>query len=94
MAVTFLIFAAFFQVFDAGQVIGVGVLRGLKDTRQPMIYAAIAYWLVGLSASAGLAFGAGLGGVGIWAGLVVALAVAAALLIGRFVRLYERLALA
>lgn len=91
-AVTFLMFAALFQIFDAGQVIGIGILRGLKDTRWPMIYAAIAYWLVGLSASAGLAFGADLGGVGIWTGLVIALAVAAALLITRFVRLHEPLA--
>ncbi len=88
-AVTFLTFAALFQVFDAVQVIGMGILRGLKDTRVPMIYALIAYWGVGLSASAGLAFGAGLGGEGIWIGLIVALVVAAGLLIMRFVRLHR-----
>ncbi len=90
-AVTFLTFAAFFQVFDAGQVIAMGILRGLKDTKIPMVAAAIAYWLVGLSASAGLAFTAGLGGRGIWIGLIIALAVAAGLLIIRFFSLHRRL---
>ncbi|MGI9451030.1 MAG: MATE family efflux transporter, partial [Geminicoccaceae bacterium] len=80
-AATLLMMAAFFQVFDAGQVIGMGCLRGLKDTRTPMIYAAIGYWLIGLTSSAGLAFGFGFGGVGVWAGLIIALAVVAGLLI-------------
>lgn len=90
-AVIFLTYAAFFQVFDAGQVVAMGILRGLKDTRRPMIYAMIAYWLVGLPASAGLAFGAGLGGHGIWLGLLIALVVAACLLITRFIRLQRKL---
>jgi MATE family multidrug resistance protein len=94
LGVTFLTFAAFFQVFDAGQVIAMGILRGLKDTRWPMILAAIAYWLVGLSASAGLAFVAGLGGIGIWSGLILGLVAAASLLIARFFRLHRRLAMA
>ena len=91
-AVTFLTFAAFFQVFDACQVIAMCALRGLKDTRLPMIYAAIAYWLVGLTSSAGLAFAAGLGSHGIWIGLLCGLVAAAGLLILRFVRLHRRLA--
>lgn len=90
-AVTFLMFAAFFQVFDAVQVVAMGILRGMKDTRWPMIYAMIAYWLVGLSASYWLAFGAGLGGRGIWIGLLIALMVAACLLMTRFFRLHRRL---
>ncbi len=88
LGATFLMLIALFQIFDAAQVIGTGNLRGLKDTRIPMIYAFIAYWLVGLSASAGLAFGAGLGGLGIMIGLIIALAVAACLMVGRFLRLY------
>lgn len=92
LAVTFLTFAAFFQVFDAGQVIGMGILRGLKDTRWPMVFAIIAYWLVGLTSSAGLAFAAGLGGKGIWTGLILALVVASTLMITRFFRLQQRLA--
>lgn len=90
-AVSFLVLAALFQVFDAGQVIGLGCLRGVKDTRIPMAYAVIAYWLVGLSASAWLAFGLGLDGRGIWMGLIIALAVAATLFITRFVRLHAKL---
>ncbi len=90
-AATLLMMAALFQVFDAGQVVGMGCLRGLKDTRTPMIYAAIGYWLIGLTCSAGLAFGFGLGGIGVWAGLIVGLAVVAGLLITRFVYHHERL---
>ena len=76
-AVIFLAIAALFQLFDGGQVIGAGALRGLKDTRWPMVFAGLAYWGVGMSLALGLGFGAGLGGLGIWIGLAVALAVAA-----------------
>jgi MATE family multidrug resistance protein len=89
-AVTFLAVAALFQIFDGGQVIGAGALRGLKDTRWPMAFAAFAYWAIGGSLALGLAFGAGLGGLGVWIGLAVALAVAAALMIGRFLVLSQR----
>ncbi len=92
LATTFLVFAAFFQVFDGGQVISMGVLRGMKDTRWPMILAAVAYWLIGLPASLGLAFGIGLDGDGIWAGLIVGLIAAAGLLISRFLWLQRMIA--
>jgi MATE family multidrug resistance protein len=89
-AVLFLAVAALFQLFDGGQVIGAGALRGLKDTRWPMVFAGLAYWAVGMSLAVGLGFGLGLGGLGIWIGLAVALAVAAALMIGRFLILQRR----
>ncbi|MGH6897914.1 MAG: MATE family efflux transporter [Geminicoccaceae bacterium] len=89
-AVGFLAVAALFQLFDGGQVIGAGALRGLKDTRWPMVFAGLAYWVVGMSLAIGLGFGMGLGGLGIWSGLAVALAVAAALMIGRFIVLQRR----
>jgi MATE family multidrug resistance protein len=92
IAVTFLGIAALFQIFDGGQVIGAGALRGLKDTRWPMVFAAIAYWLIGMTMALGLGFGLGLGGVGIWLGLALALAVAAGLMIGRFLALQRRAA--
>jgi len=83
-AVTFLAVAALFQVFDGGQVIGMGALRGMKDTRSPMLIAAFAYWVVGIGLAVGLAFGVGLGALGVWIGLLAALMVAATLLVGRF----------
>jgi MATE family multidrug resistance protein len=91
-AVTFLAVAAVFQLVDGGQVIGAGALRGLKDTRWPMVFAVVAYWAVGMSLAVGLGFGLGLGGLGVWLALAIALAVAAALMIGRFLLLERRLA--
>lgn len=76
--------AALFQVVDAAQVMALGLLRGVRDTRAPMLMAALAYWGIGVPASFGLGFGAGLGGVGIWLGLAIGLAVAAVLLMWRF----------
>lgn len=86
MAVTFLSFAALFQIADGAQAVGSGMLRGLRDTRVPMIYAGIGYWCVGMPLGAGLAFWGGLKGVGIWIGLSSGLAVVGALLIGRWIR--------
>jgi multidrug resistance protein, MATE family len=93
-AVIFLAIAALFQLFDGGQVIGAGALRGLKDTRWPMVFAGLAYWVVGMSLAVGLGFGAGFGALGIWIALAVALAVAAVLMIGRFIVLQQRRAAA
>ena len=93
-AVTFLAVAALFQIFDGGQVIGAGALRGLKDTRWPMAIAGLAYWIVGIGLATGLGFGAGWGGLGIWIGLAAALAVAALLMVARFVRLQRHVAAA
>ncbi|WP_116082889.1 MATE family efflux transporter [Tropicimonas sp. IMCC34011] len=78
--------AALFQMADAAQVMALGFLRGMQDTRVPMIYATIAYWLVGLPASYILGFPLGLGAPGVWGGLVIGLAVAATLLMLRFWR--------
>ncbi len=86
LAVTFLGIAALFQIFDGGQVLGQHVLRGLKDTRVPMIIAGIGYWLIGLPLSAVLGFAVGLGGIGVWLGLAAGLAFAAVVLLWRFLR--------
>ncbi|MCO5082051.1 MAG: MATE family efflux transporter [Rhizobiaceae bacterium] len=85
-AVTFLAFAALFQVADGAQVVGAGMLRGLHDTTVPMVYAAIGYWGIGLTLGVLLAFQFGFGGVGIWLGLCAGLAVVAVLLIYRWTR--------
>jgi MATE family multidrug resistance protein len=74
--VTFLAMAALFQLVDFGQVMGLGMLRGVQDTRVPMVYAIASYWAVGLPVSYVLGFPLGLGGVGVWLGLSTGLALA------------------
>jgi MATE family multidrug resistance protein len=81
-----LMVAGLFQVVDGVQVIGAGALRGLKDTRVPMLFAGLGYWVLGLPFGAALAFGAGLGAIGIWFGLAFGLAVVAVLLVLRWSR--------
>ncbi len=83
-AVTFLFLAAIFQIADGAQAVGGGMLRGLHDTRVPMLFALAGYWGIGLPLGAGLAFKAGLGGVGIWIGLAGGLAVVALLMMARW----------
>ncbi len=82
--VGFLTIAAIFQVFDGLQATAAGALRGLKDTRTPMIVALVAYWIVGLSSGYLLAFQFGWQGTGLWWGLVLGLSTAALLLFWRF----------
>ncbi len=79
-----LVMAALFQAVDAAQVIHIGLLRGLHDTRVPMIMAGIAYWVVGMPCAWIFGFALDWGGEGIWFGLVVGLSVAAALMMRRF----------
>ena len=92
LAVSFLLFAALFQVVDGAQAVASGMLRGLHDTKIPMIYAAIGYWGIGLPLGVLLAFPFGFAGNGIWFGLFFGLAVVAALLLMRWLR-RERLGL-
>lgn len=68
-AVALLRVAAFFQLFDGMQVVATGALRGVGDTRVPMLAHLGGYWLVGLPVGAVLAFHSGLGAVGLWVGL-------------------------
>jgi len=79
-----LLMAALFQVVDATQVIHIGLLRGLQDTRVPMIMAGVAYWGIGMPCAWVFGFALDWGGEGIWFGLVVGLAAAAGLLMWRF----------
>jgi MATE family multidrug resistance protein len=92
LAVSFLLVAAFFQIFDGAQVVGAGMLRGLHDTRVPMLYAGLGYWLIAPLVGVGLGFGLGWKGLGIWAGLATGLAVVAVLMVARWMR-RERLGL-
>jgi len=84
IGVTLMALAALFQLVDAAQVMALGLLRGLHDTHVPMIHATVSYWLIGMPAGYAMGFLLGWGAVGIWLGLVVGLACAAALLMTRF----------
>jgi MATE family multidrug resistance protein len=92
LAVSFLRVAAAFQLVDGAQVIGAGMLRGLHDTRWPLLFALVGYWVVGLGIGAWLAFARDWKGVGIWVGLASGLAVVAALMLARWL-LRDRLGL-
>jgi multidrug resistance protein, MATE family len=92
LATLFLVFAAIFQLADGAQVTGAGMLRGLHDTRVPMLIAALGYWGVGLPLGIVLAFPLGYQGAGIWVGLAVGLGVVAVLMTARWL-MRERLGL-
>ena len=85
LAVSFLAVAAAFQIVDGAQVIAAGMLRGLHDTRVPMLFALVGYWVVGLGSGVWLAFSRDWGGVGIWTGLAAGLAFVALLMLARWV---------
>jgi MATE family multidrug resistance protein len=76
-----LLVAAVFQLFDGLQIVTTGVLRGLGDTRTPMITNLAAHWLFGLPVGYWLCFGAGYGVIGLWVGLSVGLILAGAVLL-------------
>ena len=92
LAVSFLRVAAAFQLVDGAQVIGAGMLRGLHDTRWPLIFALVGYWVVGLGIGAWLAFARDWQGIGIWIGLAAGLAAVAVLMLARWL-MRERLGL-
>ena len=92
LAATLLLVGATFFVTDGLQSIMAGSLRGMKDTRIPLMFAAVSYWLIGFPAAWGLAFPAHLGAVGVWIGLSLGTLVYATLLVLRFFRLAHRLA--
>jgi MATE family multidrug resistance protein len=78
--VSLLLVAAVFQLFDGTQVVLTGVLRGIGDTRTPMISNLIAHWFVGLPLGAVLCFGMGWDITGLWLGLSIGLISVAAVL--------------
>ena len=65
--------AAAFQLFDGTQAVTTGVLRGIGDTRTPMIMNVIGHWVLGLPVGYILCFGSGWGVIGLWIGLSVGL---------------------
>ena len=90
IAATLIPIAGIFQIFDGGQAVGAGVLRGIGDTRAPLIAMLSGYWLLGLPISVWLGFRTGLRGVGLWYGFVVSLAVVAVFLLLRIRVLFGR----
>jgi MATE family multidrug resistance protein len=90
LAATLLAFGSTFFVVDGVQTIAAGALRGLNDTRVPLLFAAVSFWAVGFATSYTLAFPAGLKAIGVWIGFTVGLAVYAALLMWRFNALTRR----
>jgi len=79
-AVQYLIVAAAFQLVDGVQAVAAGALRGLQDTRMPMVIAIGGYWLIGFVIAIWLGFATPLEGIGVWIGLAAGLTAVAILL--------------
>ncbi|WP_245508913.1 MATE family efflux transporter [Bradyrhizobium nanningense] len=93
LAAKLILVGASFFVTEAARGAAAGSLRGLKDTRVPLLLAGIAYWPIGFSLSYVLSFKVGLGVIGIWIGLSIGTTAYAGLLVLRFQLLANRLAL-
>ncbi len=87
LATSMLSIAALSQILDGVQTTVAGTLRGLKDTRMPMLLSFLAFWGVGLTSGYLLGFHFGFGGVGLWLGQLLGVAMSAGLFIWRFQRL-------
>jgi MATE family multidrug resistance protein len=85
LASSLLFFAALFQFSDGLQVSSSGALRGLKDTKVPMVVTAVSYWLVGFPIGYYLAEYQEYGVNGYWIGMIFGLSTAAILLLRRWV---------
>lgn len=83
LTATLLIFAAVFQLSDGAQVVLIGLLRGLQDTRVPMYINAFSYWIVAAPIGYYLAKQPSVGAPGLWVGLIVGLSLASLLLAWR-----------
>jgi MATE family multidrug resistance protein len=73
-----------FFIADGIQTVTNGVLRGLNDTRVPLLFSGISFWGIGFTTCYALGLLGGWGAVGVWIGLSLALAVYAGLLVWRF----------
>lgn len=84
LAVQYMAVAAAFQLFDGAQAVGAGMLRGLQDTRVPMLIAIFGYWVPGVCTALWLGLFTPMGGLGVWIGLLTGLVFVAALLLWRW----------
>ena len=85
--------AAIFQIFDGIQGVSTGALRGLGETRVPMLANLIGYWFLGLPLGLTLCFVFHWGIYGLWIGLLAALIVIATTLLMRWNRDSTRITL-
>ena len=85
-----LLLAGIFQISDATQVIGAGLLRGIKDVKIPTYLVAIAYWVIGLPSGYLFAFTFKMGAAGMWLGFIVGLTMAGVFLSVRFLRMVKK----
>ncbi len=91
LATSMLNIAAISQILDGVQTTAAGALRGLQDTRVPMLLSFLAFWGIGLTCGYLLGFRLGFGGVGLWLGQLIGVSVAAGLFVWRFQRLMSSL---
>ncbi|MCW3463100.1 MATE family efflux transporter [Chitinophaga nivalis] len=84
IAAHLLLIAAFFQLFDGTQVVGLGILRGLGDVKVPTLITLVAYWVLGIPLAYLLGIRLEYGVQGIWWALLLGLLVASILLFMRF----------
>ncbi|HEX8485534.1 MATE family efflux transporter [Sphingomonas sp.] len=84
LAIDYLAVAAAFQLVDGAQAVAAGLLRGLQDTRVPMLVSLFGYWVVGFGTAVLLAFRFDLAGLGVWIGLATGLAAVTVLLLWRW----------
>lgn len=82
-----LLFAALFQLGDGLQVLGLSALRGLKDTRIPMLVSVFCYWCVGMPLGWYLGMVKGMGSSGFWIAMVASLSTSAIFMNLRFFHL-------
>lgn len=85
-----MIIAAFFQLSDGTQVVGLGALRGMGDVKIPTLVTFLAYWVISIPLAYYLGFTLKMGGNGIWAALSLGLTISAAMLYWRFRKLSAR----
>jgi len=85
-----LLVGMFFFIADGLQTVAAGALRGLNDTRVPLLFATFSFWVIGFTACWWLGFRADLGAVGVWIGLTIGIVVYAVLLVTRFHLLTQR----
>jgi len=90
LATMLLVIGSTFFIADGVQTVAAGALRGLSDTRMPLLFSAICFWAIGFTACYVLGFTLGLSAAGIWIGLSLGLAIYALLLIWRFHALTSR----